>query len=88
MGQLPETRVLEAYNGSSSPPGIQLFQLLIAIQAASFASLGGDLDFDPKYYVDLPLKYPVDTIAEAFASLPRTLPSGTISSGVVSQFSL
>ncbi|CAM6057475.1 unnamed protein product [Sphagnum tenellum] len=88
MGQLPKTCVLEAFNGSSSPPGIQLLQLLIAIQVASFVSLGGGLDFDPKYYVDLPLKYPVDTTVEVFASLPRTLLSSTISSGVVSQFSL
>ncbi|CAK9233574.1 unnamed protein product [Sphagnum troendelagicum] len=86
MGQLPETRVLEAFNGSSSPPGIQLLQLLIAIQAASLASLGGGPDFDPKYYVDLPLKYPVDTTAEAFSSLPRTLPSGTISSDTLQRF--
>jgi hypothetical protein len=84
MGQHPETRVLEAFNGSSSPPGIQLLQLLIAIQAASLASFGGGPDFDPKYYVDLPLKYPVDTTAEAFSSLPRTLPSGIISPGMVS----
>jgi hypothetical protein len=86
MGQLPETLVLEAFNGSSSPPGIQLLQLLIAIQAASLASLGGGPDFDPKYYVDLPLKYPVDTTAEAFSSLPRTLPSGTISSDTLQRF--
>jgi alpha,alpha-trehalase len=80
MGQLPKS-FLDTKDSSPA----QLLQLLIDIQAAALASVGGGPDFDPKYYVDLPLKFPVQKTADAFASLPR-LQSGKVSPGLLSFF--
>ncbi|CAK9876863.1 unnamed protein product [Sphagnum jensenii] len=80
MGQLPKSFL----DTKASSPA-QLLQLLIDIQAAALASVGGGPDFDPKYYVDLPLKFPVQKTAEAFASLPR-LQSGKVSPDTLERF--
>ena len=51
----------------------ELLTLLIAIQSAALTSLGGDTaNFDPKYYVDLSLKYDLNETQIAFDALPRS----------------
>lgn len=51
----------------------ELLTLLIAIQSAALASLGGDTaNFDPKYYVDLSLKQALSETRIAFDALPRS----------------
>lgn len=57
----------------------KLLTVLITIQSAALASFGGDKDlsFDPKYYVDITLRFSVNETARAFDALPR-LPNNTI----------
>lgn len=51
----------------------ELLTLLVAIQSAALASLGADnANFDPKYYVDLSLKYTLNETQIAFYALPRS----------------
>jgi hypothetical protein len=51
----------------------ELLTLLVAIQSAALTSLGGDnANFDPKYYVDLSLKYTLNETQSAFEALPRS----------------
>lgn len=51
----------------------ELLTLLVAIQSAALTSLGGDTaNFDPKYYVDLSLKYALNETQIAFDALPRS----------------
>lgn len=50
----------------------ELLTLLITVQTAALASFGGGPSFDPKYYVDLSLKYPLNVTTRAVAALPRT----------------
>lgn len=50
----------------------KLLTLLIAVQAAALASFGGGPDFDPKYYVDIPLRFGLNETAQAFDALPRS----------------
>ena len=60
----------------------ELLTLLIAIQSAALTSLGGDTaNFDPKYYVDLSLKYDLNETQIAFDALPRS-GSNVIASGM------
>lgn len=49
----------------------KLITLMVAIQAAALASFGGGPNFDPKYYVDIPLRFPVNETTLAFDTLPR-----------------
>jgi alpha,alpha-trehalase len=46
-----------------------LLSFLIAVQTAALASLGGGPNFDPKFYVDLPLKYQLNVTTKAFQTL-------------------
>lgn len=63
----------------------KLLTLLVAIQSAALASFGGGPDFDPKYYVDIPLRYSLNETARAFDALPR-LQNNTIPPRVLEQF--
>lgn len=49
----------------------KLITLMVAIQAAALASFGGGPNFDPKYYVDIPLRFSVNETTLAFDTLPR-----------------
>lgn len=51
----------------------KLLTFLITIQSAALASFGGDhdLSFDPKYYVDIPLRFSLNETTRAFDALPR-----------------
>lgn len=49
-----------------------LLDFLMDLQATALASFGGGPQFDPKLYVDLPLKRTLDATKAAFAALPRT----------------
>jgi len=50
----------------------KLLTLMVAIQAAALASFGGGPNFDPKYYVDIPLRFPLNETTLAFDTLPRS----------------
>lgn len=55
------------------PTGMSnLLTLLVAIQAAALASSDGSLRYDPKYYVDIPLRFSVKETTLAFDALPRS----------------
>ncbi|XP_008799558.1 probable trehalase [Phoenix dactylifera] len=56
-------------------PTAPLVSFLQRLQSAAFATLGPD-GFDPKLYVDIPLKTDLAATEEAFARLPR--PGGVI----------
>jgi hypothetical protein len=49
-----------------------LLDFLMDLQATALASFGGGPEFDPKLYVDLPLKCALEATQAAFAALPRT----------------
>jgi hypothetical protein len=49
----------------------KLLTLLIAIQSAALTSFGDGPDFDPKYYVDIPLRFSLNETARALDALPR-----------------
>jgi len=51
----------------------KLLTLMVAIQAAALASFGEGPNFDPKYYVDIYLRFPVKETTLAFDTLPRSL---------------
>jgi hypothetical protein len=68
---------LETLVGAYEPVGLstgvsKLLTLLVTIQAAALASFGGGPNFDPKYFVDIPLRLPVNETARAFDALPRS----------------
>jgi alpha,alpha-trehalase len=54
-----------------------LLSFLIAVQTAALASLGGGPNFDPKFYVDLPLKYPLNVTTKAFQTLSSSSSQNT-----------
>ena len=69
---------LETVVAACGPVGLstgwsKLLTLLVAIQAAALASFGGGSNFDPKYFVDIPLRFSVNETTRAFDALPRLL---------------
>lgn len=67
---------LETLVAACGPVGLstgvsKLLTLLVTIQAAALASLGGGPNFDPKYFVDIPLRFSVSETTQAFEGLPR-----------------
>jgi hypothetical protein len=54
-----------------------LLSFLIAVQTAALASLGGGPNFDPKFYVDLPLKYQLNVTTKAFQTLSSSSSQNT-----------
>ncbi|KAB1215510.1 Trehalase [Morella rubra] len=72
---------LSTVNGSSSPcssngkgpvtPTIPLVSFLERVQEAALSTFG-ESQFDPKLYVDLPLKFDLSTTVDAFDKLPRS----------------
>ncbi|KAB1215506.1 Trehalase [Morella rubra] len=72
---------LSTVNGSSSPcssngkgpvtPTIPLVSFLERVQEAALSTFG-ESQFDPKLYVDLPLKFDLSTTVNAFDKLPRS----------------
>lgn len=68
---------LETLVAACGPVGLsigvsKLLTLLVTIQAAALASFGGGPNFDPKYFVDIPLRFSVNETARAFDGLPRS----------------
>lgn len=65
----------------------KLLTLLITLQSAALASFGGDhdLSFDPKYFVDLPLRFSLNETSRAFDALPLSL-NNTIAPSVLEEF--
>ncbi len=59
-----------------------LLSFLIAVQTAALASLGGGPNFDPKFYVDLPLKYPLNVTTKAFQTLSSSSQNTTIAPSI------
>lgn len=58
----------------------KLLTLLITLQSTALASFGGDhdLSFDPKYFVDIPLRFSLNETQRAFDALPRSTHNNTI----------
>lgn len=81
---------LETLVAACGPVGLstgvsKLLTLLVTIQAAALASFGGGPAFDPKYFVDIPLRFSVNETKRAFEALPR-LPNNTIDPRELEQF--
>lgn len=66
----------------------KLLTLLITLQSAALASFGcdHDLSFDPKYYVDIPLRFSLNETARAFDALPRSANDNLIAPRVLEHF--
>lgn len=63
----------------------ELLCFLMDLQATAMESFGGGshgTEFDPKLYVDLPLKGDLDVTMAAFRGLPRALVTGSVSPGI------
>lgn len=59
-------------------PSTPLVSFLELLQETAFTTFGNQSNnFDPKTYVDLPLKFPLHVIDHAFQNLPRT-PNGSV----------
>lgn len=58
-----------------------LLCFLMDLQAAALKSFGGGAEFDPKLYVDLPLKCSLEVTEAAFAALPKACATGIVESG-------
>lgn len=59
----------------------ELLCFLMDLQAAALKSFGGGAEFDPKLYVDLPLKCSLEVTEAAFAALPKACATGALEPG-------
>lgn len=59
----------------------ELLCFLMDLQAAALKSFGGGGEFDPKLYVDLPLKCSLEVTEAAFAALPKACATGAVEPG-------
>ncbi|XP_073387145.1 probable trehalase [Physcomitrium patens] len=64
----------------------ELLCFLMDLQSTAMDSFGGDAEFDPKLYVDLPLKSTLKETVEAFRSLPRAPITGSVDRDTLKTF--
>ncbi|XP_020247179.1 probable trehalase [Asparagus officinalis] len=67
---MPSTAQPPPCTGGPTRPTTPLLSFLVHLQSEALKSLG-PTDFDPKLYVDLPLRRPLSVTEAAFADLPR-----------------
>lgn len=59
----------------------ELLSFLMDLQAAALKSFGGGAEFDPKLYVDLPLKFSLEVTEGVFRALPKSPVTGALEPG-------